>query len=543
MNSAPTVDSSASRFPDWLVWTVWGCCSLPFLLGLCGVDLGFDQLAVPKDGQPVEIVDLVEGRPAAMHVLLEWSAFCIAAVTVVFAVVHYSIRRELTMPVIGAALCFAGLLDAFRALAILGVTATVRDPERFIPFTWALSRVYHGGILVGGILPFVLNRDAAEHSARRVNRVYTTIGIAVFVAVTYGLVAVCANTSPPIGFYRDSVVSRPWDVFPLLVYVSAMGFVLPRFHSSFPSLFAHGLIVSMVPNILSELHATFGSRSLFDHDSVAAQLLKIVAYLVPLLGLIIDYVRAHESDVSHEVTRAKLRAARDVQQGLLPESAPSLPGFEIAGRSEPTDAVGGDYFDYLVDDAGRVGIVVGDVSGHELAASIVLAQTRAYLRALATAHDEIGPMLTELNQFLHEVVRDRWFVTMFLARIDPGDRSLRYAAAGHEAFLVRGDGTIVPLRPTASPLGMMETSIEASPEEPTLAPGDVLLITSDGVNEATPPDSTDQFGIDRATRLVADLANRPATEIVEALFEAVATHRGGVPAEDDVTVVVARCVG
>lgn len=527
-------DASA-RFPTWLVSVVTVGSLLPAVIGVFGVDLGLNQF--DPDAPP-----WYSTRAVATHVLLEWSAFCIAAVTVALAGVHYSIRRDVTMPIIGAALCFAGLLDAFRALAILGLTETVEEPTRFVPFTWALSRTYHACILVAGTLPFVLNRSSARRRFERLQPGYVVVSVAVFAVLTFVLVKLCAHTLLPVSLNPEWPVARPWDVIPLIVYVASVGFVLPRFHKANPSLFAHGIVVSMVPNVLAEVHATFGARALFDHDSVSAQLLKITAYLVPLCGLFLDYVRAHTSDVAHEATRAKLRVARDVQQGLLPESAPAIPGFDLAGRSEPTEAVGGDYFDYLVDGHGRVGLVVGDVSGHELAASIVLSQTRAYLRALATAHDRIGPMLTELNHFLQADMKNRWFVTMFLARIDPRDRTLRYIGAGHAASIVRADGSVVGLAATTAPLGVVETEITRADDVPVLAPGDVLLITSDGVTEATPPGSKEQFGIERTTELVARLAQRPAAEIVDALFDAVAEYRGGRPAEDDVTVVVARGV-
>ena len=91
---------------------------------------------------------------------------------------------------------------------------------------------------------------------------------------------------------------------------------------------------------------------------------KIIAYLVPFLGLLLDYRRAYDADVALQVTHEKLRVARNVQQGLLPKCSPEIAGYDIAGHYLPADMVGGDYYDYIRMADGRWGIVVADVSGH-----------------------------------------------------------------------------------------------------------------------------------------------------------------------------------
>lgn len=547
MTEEPTKSGRRLSFPDWLVWAVVGISFVPSLCRLFDVDFGVPHYQVGNleaDAEnptavPPNSVAVVGGRGPTIHVLLEWTAVCIAGFSVVFAVAHYSIRRDVTTPIIAAALCFAGLVDLFRVLAILGLTENLRDVADFIPFTWALSRTYHAVILLAGTLPFVVDPRNAEQRVDRVTKGYLLIAGIAFLMLSYVLVHLCAIMPLPRGVAASAPVSRPWDVIPLLVYMVAIGFVLPRFHHRYPSLFAHGLVVSMVPNVLAQCHAAFGSRQLFDHDSVASQLLKIAAYLAPLCGLILDYMRAHESDVKLQTTQEKLRLARDVQQRLLPQESPAIDGYDVAGRSEPTEAVGGDYFDFPVDRGGMPGIVVGDVSGHELAASIVLAQTRAYLRAVATAHDEPAAMLTELNRFLNADVLDQWFVTMFYVRLEPETGRLTYVGAGHEARIVRADGTEEPLPSTCSPLGMMDAPPASGAEQPVLQPGDLLLVTSDGVNEAV-DEANEQFGWPRAIDVAATNLARPTQDIVDAIFTAVEDFRTSPTPLDDITVVVLK---
>jgi serine phosphatase RsbU (regulator of sigma subunit) len=321
----------------------------------------------------------------------------------------------------------------------------------------------------------------------------------------------------------------------------AGGIVLPRFRQKYPSLFSHGLLVSIVPLVAGQFHAAFGRPALIVNHVNIALLLKILAYLVPLAGLVLDYVRAHQSEFLLRTTEEKLKVARRLQLGLLPQRSPEVPGFDLAGASLPADAVGGDYFDYVAVPAGRTGIVVADVSGHELGAALLLAQTRAYLRALAGAGQELEWTVGRLNEFLVQDVQHRWFVTMFYLELDPTRAAFRYAAAGHEAYVLRGGGEVERLRSTSPPLGVLEGTALACGPEVLLAPGDVVLVTTDGITEAHDR-HREMFGVARLHEVVAKHRARPAREIVDEVLAAVAAHTGGGAQLDDMTVVVAKCL-
>ena len=149
----------------------------------------------------------------------------------------------------------------------------------------------------------------------------------------------------------------------------------------------------------------------------------------------LDYRRAYDADVALQVTHEKLRVARNVQQGLLPQCRPRFPGYDIAGHYVPADMVGGDYYDYIRMADGRMGIVVADVSGHEIGASLLMAKTRAYLRALAKSDDDVETILGRLHEFLVDDTQDKWFVTMFFAALDPQTGAMEYAGAAQQAQL------------------------------------------------------------------------------------------------------------
>src|SRR5262249_5464583 len=161
----------------------------------------------------------------------------------------------------------------------------------------------------------------------------------------------------------------------------------------------------------------------------------------------------------------------------------------------PAEATGGDYFDFIPMRNGCVGIVVGDVSGHDFGSALLMSEVRAYLRALVLTHDDLSDILTLANALLVKDMDDT-FVTLFFACLDPQTRSLVYAGAGHEGVLLHATGRRERLRSTSLPLGFEKDLVVASAPALVLEPGDVVVLLSDGVTEA-PSQRGDRFGIDR----------------------------------------------
>lgn len=238
---------------------------------------------------------------------------------------------------------------------------------------------------------------------------------------------------------------------------------------------------------------------------------------------------------------AEMRLARIVQQKLYPARAPELQGFDLAGAAFPADHTCGDYYDFVPFAGGRLGIAVGDVSGHGFGPAMLMAETRAYLRSLSKATSDLDEILRQLNRLLSQDMEDERFVTLIVALLDPRRRSIVYSSAGHiHGYVLDCDGAPRHvLAATGTPLGIFgQAEFPASPEIP-LAAGDLLLLLTDGAAEAQDPDGA-FFETGRVLRVVAEERHRSAAQIVESLWVAVQEFSRGSPQADDVTVVVCK---
>ncbi len=240
-------------------------------------------------------------------------------------------------------------------------------------------------------------------------------------------------------------------------------------------------------------------------------------------------------------TKEELRLARVIQQRFYPAFAPAVPGFDIAGASEPAEYAGGDYFDYLWISGRELALVIGDVSGHGLGPALLMSQTRAYLRTLLLLTHDVSDLLTRLNSFLAMDWGEEHFVTLFLARLVPQEGKMTYASGGHQSYLLRADGRVETLAATGIPLGIMPAPIRGAPEL-SLQPGDLLLMVTDGIEETVSPDDR-ELGRERVLEVAQANRHRSASEIVTALFSAASDFAAGGVQKDDVTAVVVKVLG
>jgi sigma-B regulation protein RsbU (phosphoserine phosphatase) len=252
-------------------------------------------------------------------------------------------------------------------------------------------------------------------------------------------------------------------------------------------------------------------------------------------------VRRKRAEQELRANEEQFRAAREVQDRLFPKIAPALPGFDIAGFSHPASAAGGDYFDYLPMLGDRQGIVIADVTGHGIGPALLMAEARAYLRLLARSHEQVGEILTTANRVLSGDIGAEQFITMLLVGLDPGSRTLSFANAGHPAGYVLGaDGRIkLQLKRTGVPLGIQpETQYTVAPPF-TLVSGDLVLLLTDGIDEAVAPND-EFFGIDRTLDVVRAHQRLGAAELVQKLYDEVRRFAGNTPQLDDATAVVVK---
>lgn len=268
-----------------------------------------------------------------------------------------------------------------------------------------------------------------------------------------------------------------------------------------------------------------------------------VAFIEPLFRSarrIEELLRAEKGSLQTALaaTEREMAIARAIQQRLFPARMPVLPGFEIAGRSYPARATGGDYFDYLPLDAGRLGIVIGDVSGHGLGPALLMAQTHAYLAALAPRCAGVE-LVQAANAFLCGQVSASQFVALGLALLDARERSLLYIGAGHRGYILRATGDLERLEASGPPLGIDPQIAYAAVGPLPLAAGDLVLLLTDGLEETRDACGV-ELGIDRLMAVAREHAQKPAEEILERLYDAGRQYAGQSGQEDDITLIVVR---
>lgn len=292
-----------THLPHQVVVAVVVLCVLPAVLTLMGFDFG--TRAAPLGAAGVghlhghQLEDRLHRALAGSftHTILEWSAFCTAVFTGVFAFVHYAIKRDTTTPIIGMALLSACAIDAFHTLAANRLIQAAADNRDLIPFTWALCRVFHALVMIVCIGLLLMRRKRSETQAGFISVVL--VGL-VFGLVAWALIQYCAlGTWLPRTQFPGALVTRPYDVIPLAMFLFAGVFVFRPFHRWQNTLFSHALVVSIIPQIATHLHVVLGSSRLHDSHFNIAHFLKVIAYAVPLVGLVLDYVRTYLRQRDH----------------------------------------------------------------------------------------------------------------------------------------------------------------------------------------------------------------------------------------------------
>lgn len=236
-----------------------------------------------------------------------------------------------------------------------------------------------------------------------------------------------------------------------------------------------------------------------------------------------------------------LAVARNIQQSTLPKTVPQAAGYDIAGFNEPADATGGDAFDYCVMHDQRIALMIADATGHGVGPALIIAQYRAMMRALLSVGLDTVTVMNKINDLLCEDLPDGMFVTGFLGLLDPARGVIEYVSAGHGPLLHhrrRDDQRIERIASTV-PLGVLRPLECGACDRIELAPGDTVLLLTDGFFECTNA-RDEQFGIARVFDVVTANPDCSAADLIARLHAAVLDFVGDTPQADDLTAVIIR---
>src|SRR5215207_9603839 len=244
-----------------------------------------------------------------------------------------------------------------------------------------------------------------------------------------------------------------------------------------------------------------------------------------------------------ERQRVELETARRIQSSILPDLPPSLHGVEIAHAYLPASEVGGDFYDVLALEDGRLAVAVGDVAGHGVSSGLVMSMAKSALAVQVTFDPDVEAVFNTLNRMVFQTARKRLLATLCYALLDPKRRELLYASAGHLfPYVISARGGVHALESVAYPLGV-RGEIQVTPRRASLEPGDILFLFSDGIVEARRENSVEEFGFERLEQSLARHAG-DASHGVERLRDGVLADvtrfTANAPREDDQTILVLR---
>lgn len=267
--------------------------------------------------------------------------------------------------------------------------------------------------------------------------------------------------------------------------------------------------------------------------------LKVLTTLASVAAIRVENARLLEERFERERMERELALATEIQQKFQPSSAPSVPGYDLHGISFPCTEIGGDYYDFIKRDNGRMLIALGDVSGKGTAAALLMSSLHAAIHAQTAAKTPLLDTVNAVNQYLAENTPANRFVTLFIAELEPDSGTLTFVNAGHNPPLIaHADGRIEQLGSGGLPLGILPFA-DYELGQTRLFPNEALVIYSDGVNE-TVNQTDEEFGVERLSQTVKDNLNQTASGLRDKIEGALTKFADGADAPDDITLVIVK---
>jgi serine phosphatase RsbU (regulator of sigma subunit) len=267
--------------------------------------------------------------------------------------------------------------------------------------------------------------------------------------------------------------------------------------------------------------------------------LSLLTLMANMAAFRIENARLVEVEQAERIMKRDLSQAAEIQNRMLPEKAPEVPGMDIAGYNVACRTVGGDYFDFFPYPDGKVGLALGDVSGKGMPASLMAMGLQSRVHVLAEDPGNLGSFMARINKATCVKCPSNRFITFFFSLVDSNTGELAFANAGHNPpIIVRADGSSEMLEGGGPVLGILSIA-PYSEMKAQLNHGDLFFLYSDGVTEANNL-QYDEFGEDRLIEVLRQHRNEPANQIVLAVTKALTEFAGEAPQADDITLVVAK---
>ena len=267
--------------------------------------------------------------------------------------------------------------------------------------------------------------------------------------------------------------------------------------------------------------------------------LKVLTTLASVAAIRVENARLVEARLERERLERELALASEIQQRFQPTAPPHVNGYELQGISFPCYEIGGDYYDFIERDDGRLVIALGDVSGKGTAAALLMSSLHAAIHAQSASHNTLSATISAVNRYLADNIPANRFVTLFYAELDPESGALSFLNAGHNPpLIVHSAGTVEQLASGGLPLGI-KPDAEYREGRTQLQQGDVLVIYSDGVTEAVSP-TGEEFGATRLYEVVSRNIEASAAGIRDRIESSLTKFAQGTSAADDITLVIVK---
>jgi phosphoserine phosphatase RsbU/P len=253
----------------------------------------------------------------------------------------------------------------------------------------------------------------------------------------------------------------------------------------------------------------------------------------------VEHVRFAELEQIRQLMARDLDQAAEIQRRYLPPDPPKMRTLDVAGYNAPCRTVGGDYFDFVQFSDERIAMVLGDVSGKGMPASLLMMGLQARVQVLLDETKDLGATMTRINDITTANCPDNRFITFFASLVDGNTGKVSYACAGHNPpVIVKPGGEFRTLDGGGPVLGILP-NIHYEEYHAQLEPGEALVIYSDGVTEAASPED-EEFDIPILAKAVAAHIDKPASQMIMEVNQALLRWTKGAPATDDITMIIAR---